>query len=51
MSGAQVPDFNLPDQTGEMWTACDDKICFNPVSLPVSWTVAWRPIVRSRPGR
>ena len=33
------------------YQACDDKICFNPVSLPVSWTVALRPVVFERPGR
>ena len=33
------------------YQACDDKICFNPVSLPVSWTVSLRPVVFQRPGR
>ena len=27
------------------YQACDDKVCFNPVSLPVSWTVSLRPLV------
>ena len=31
------------------YQACDDAICFNPASVPVSWTVAVRPIVRERP--
>jgi hypothetical protein len=22
------------------YQACDDKICFNPVSAPLSWTIA-----------
>ncbi len=25
--------------------ACDDTLCFNPVSLPPSWTVTLRPLV------
>ncbi len=25
------------------YQACDDKICFNPVSVPLSWTLALRP--------
>ena len=33
------------------YQACDDTICYNPVSLPVSWTVAFRPVVFQRPGR
>jgi hypothetical protein len=28
------------------YQACDDKICYNPVSVPVSWTVELRPLVR-----
>lgn len=31
------------------YQACDDKLCFNPVSLPVSWTVSLRPLVSRRP--
>lgn len=27
------------------YQACDDKVCFNPVSLPLSWSVALRPLV------
>ena len=30
------------------YQACDDTICYNPVSLPVSWTVGLRSIVRQR---
>jgi hypothetical protein len=33
------------------YQACDDKICFNPVSLPLSWTLRLRPIVTERPAR
>ena len=33
------------------YQACDDTICYNPVSLPVSWTVALRPVVFQRLGR
>ena len=31
------------------YQACDDKVCFNPVSLPVSWTLPLRPLVTVRP--
>ena len=31
------------------YQACDDKICFNPASVPLSWTLALRPIVTERP--
>lgn len=27
------------------YQACDDRICYNPVSLPLSWTVAIRPVI------
>ena len=31
------------------YQACDDKICFNPASVPLSWTLSLRPIVFERP--
>jgi hypothetical protein len=31
------------------YQACDDKICFNPASVPLSWTLSLRPIVLERP--
>ena len=31
------------------YQACDDRICYNPVSLPLSWTVSLRPLVVQRP--
>jgi hypothetical protein len=31
------------------YQACDDKICYNPASIPVSWTLALRPILREPP--
>lgn len=33
------------------YQACDEKQCFNPVSVPLSWTVSLRPIVTQRPDR
>ena len=33
------------------YQACDDKICFNPESVPLSWTFMLRPIVIERPVR
>ena len=31
------------------YQACDDKICLNPQSLPMSWTVNLKPLDRERP--
>jgi peroxiredoxin len=31
------------------YQACDDKVCFNPTSVPLTWTVSLRPILRERP--
>jgi peroxiredoxin len=33
------------------YQACDDKICFNPESVPLSWRFMLRPIVVERPVR
>jgi peroxiredoxin len=36
--------------TGRLeYQACDDKICYNPVSLPLTWTMSLRPLVTGRP--
>jgi len=36
--------------TGSLdYQACDDKICYNPMSVPLSWTVQLKPFV-GRPG-
>src|SRR5262249_23464834 len=31
------------------YQACDDKICYNPESVPISWTLSLRPLVLERP--
>ncbi len=31
------------------YQACDDKICFNPQSIPLTWTIALKPLDRERP--
>ena len=31
------------------YQACDDKVCFNPASVPVTWTLSLRTLVRERP--
>jgi peroxiredoxin len=31
------------------YQACDDKECFNPVSIPLTWNLALRPLVVERP--
>jgi peroxiredoxin len=28
------------------YQACDDAVCFNPVSLPLTWTVSLKPLIR-----
>jgi cytochrome c biogenesis DsbD-like protein len=33
------------------YQACDDKICYNPESIPLSWTLRLRPLVFERPVR
>jgi hypothetical protein len=33
------------------YQACDDRICFNPVSVPLSWTIALRPEATEPHGR
>lgn len=33
------------------YQACDDKLCYNPVSMPLSWTVAIKPFVTPEPAR
>ena len=47
LQGQVIPDVETPDVlavTGTLdYQACDDEVCFNPVSVPVSWTVALVP--------
>ena len=31
------------------YQACDDQICFNPQSVPLSWTLGLKPLDRERP--
>ena len=33
------------------YQACDDKVCFNPETIPLSWTFTLRPLVLERPVR
>jgi hypothetical protein len=33
------------------YQACNDTLCFNPASIPLTWTLALRPIVTERPTR
>jgi hypothetical protein len=28
------------------YQACDDKVCYQPVSVPLSWTVGFEPLAR-----
>ena len=31
------------------YQACDDKVCFTPQSMPLSWTIGVKPLDRERP--
>jgi hypothetical protein len=31
------------------YQACDEKICYTPASVPLSWNLALRPVIRERP--
>ena len=31
------------------YQACDDKVCFNPTSIPLTWTLSLRSLIRERP--
>jgi peroxiredoxin len=33
------------------YQACDDTICYTPTSVPLMWTLKFRPLVTERPGR
>jgi hypothetical protein len=33
------------------YPACDEKTCYNPVSIPLCWTLTLRPLVTKRPNR
>jgi peroxiredoxin len=33
------------------YQACNDRECFNPLSVPLAWTMTLRPLVIQRPGR
>jgi hypothetical protein len=31
------------------YQACDDKVCYNPASVPVTWTLSLKALIRERP--
>jgi peroxiredoxin len=31
------------------YQACDDEVCFSPTSVPLTWTLSLRPLIRERP--
>jgi cytochrome c biogenesis DsbD-like protein len=33
------------------YQACDDRLCYEPVTLPLSWTVGLRPMITPQPAR
>ena len=33
------------------YQACDDKVCYTPASIPLTWTLEFRGLVTERPSR
>jgi hypothetical protein len=31
------------------YQACDDKLCYDPMTVPLTWTVSLKPLIRERP--
>jgi hypothetical protein len=49
---AALKDVTALTMTGTFeYQACDDKICFAPQSIPLSWSVGVKPLDRERPKR
>jgi len=47
---AALRDKNAVTIAGTLeYQACDDKICYNPASVPLTWTLDLRPIITERP--
>jgi peroxiredoxin len=52
LEGSPAAQAELREQTSVTvsgtldYQACDDKICYNPMSVPVSWTVSLKPLLR-----
>ena len=45
MMGGQKAELDALTLTGRLdYQACDDKVCFNPVSVPLTWTLTVAPL-------
>ena len=48
-STARLAELDALTLTGRLdYQACDDKVCFNPASVPLTWTLAVQPLDRQR---
>jgi peroxiredoxin len=48
-STARLAEIDALTLTGRLdYQACDDKVCFNPESVPLTWTLAVQPLDRTR---
>ena len=48
-STAQLAEIDALTLTGRLdYQACDDAVCFNPASVPLTWTLAVQPLDRQR---
>ena len=48
-SSAQLAEIDVLTLTGRLdYQACDDKVCYDPASVPLSWTLAVSPLDRRR---
>ena len=51
-ASAQLAELDVLTLTGRLdYQACDDKICFNPVSVPLTWTLTVAPLDVQRANR
>lgn len=48
-AAAQLAELDALTLTGRLdYQACDDAVCFNPASVPLTWTLAVQPLDRQR---
>ena len=48
-STARLAEIDALTLTGRLdYQACDDRVCFNPESIPLTWTLAVQPLDRTR---
>ena len=48
-SSAQLAEIDALTLTGRLdYQACDDRVCYDPASVPLSWTLTVSPLDRRR---